>query len=99
MKPIRAKLSSSIAGPGFVIRTGYHSGELDEFGVVWISVMPTNRIPGDRPQEKRIGIHAAKFAWLEEPGAPAAGVNKRAEVNAKIKAAEDAAKARTKAPS
>lgn len=95
MKPIRAKLNTSIPGPGFVIRNGYHVGELDEYGVIWLMVSPTNRIPGERQREARIGIHAAKFAWMEEPAEPGAerGVNKRAEINAKIKAAEETAKA------
>lgn len=89
---IGAQLSSGIPGRGFVLRRGWYTGEIDEHGIVWLEVQGTSRIPGEKTG-RRVGVHSSKFSYLEEPtSAPV--VDKRALVNAQIKAADKAAAAR-----
>lgn len=92
MKTIGAQLASGIPGRGFVLRRGWYTGEIDEHGIVWLEVQATSRIPNEKTG-RRVGVHSSKFAYLEEPTATPI-VDKRAVVNAQIKAAEKAGAAR-----
>lgn len=86
------KLDSAVAGPGFVIKRGTYTGEADALGVVWMDVIATSRVAGTEAT-RRIGIHVSKFSYVQEATAVtvAAAVDKRAEVNKAIKAANAAA--------
>lgn len=90
---VSMRLESAIVGPGFVLKRGYHSGEMDDRGLIWIAVIPTNRQITARIAGRKVGVHAAKFSYVE-PFEEQSHVDPRAEINAKIKAAEKAAKER-----
>lgn len=95
MNKIRVRLTTSITGPGWVLKQGSYIGDIDANGIVWIEVASRLRTEMSA-KGKRIGVHASKFAYLEESTAPAP-VNQRNEINEKIRAAEKARNERAKA--
>lgn len=88
------KLDGAIAGVAFVLRRGQHIGELDDRGIVWLDVVPTNRVLSERPLSRRIGVAASKFSYIEDVATAGHVIPKRAEINEAIKAAQAAAEVR-----
>lgn len=87
---VNCKLDSNIPGAGFVLKRGYHVGELDDRGVIWLSIATAaGRAPG-APATRRIGFHAARFTYMEETAsAPdAAVIDSREAVKAAIRHAD-----------
>lgn len=93
MSQIRGKLQGSIAGPGWVLRPGFYTGELDGAGLVWIEIVSKIRT-STVSQAKRVAVHASRFLYLESADSPPP-VNQRAEINEQIKAANKAREARS----
>lgn len=91
---VTGKLQTGVAGPGFVLRSGTYTGDIDERGVIWLTVPGTHRIPTEKAESRRVGVHASKFGYLEEPSS-APPADRRAQVKEQIRAAEKISAART----
>lgn len=93
MLKVTGKLLVGVAGPGFVLRSGTYTGDMDEHGIIWLTVPGTHRIPTEKAESRRIGVHASKFGYVEEPST-APPIDRRAQVKEQIRAAEKAGAAR-----
>lgn len=84
---IRAKLGRAIVSGGFTLKQGVHEGDLDDRGIVWLEPASTHRL-GSPATTRKIGVHAGRFEYVEEPTPATPGIDKRASINAAVKAAE-----------
>jgi len=86
LKKIAYFLKSGIIGRGFQLQPGNGQGEIDDAGVVWIQAPSSGRTPG-QAKPRLVGIHAARFEYVEAPESAAAIPDTRADINRQLKAA------------